>query len=432
MKRLLVSILILVFLSPNVLAGCLGLQSPYTQRFVKAADLPGGCLNTCFDPQTDVVSVCGSKPGPKPPTPPPKPPPKRITPKSPDAYVKESTDYANSCLDVEGKALGISWSSVKKIKQTCDNAQDSQIAKFLSKSKACKDQCDEIGFLYKKDCTWFCTAHNRRYNAWSDKAPANKIVSDWEASLDLPECKETCSDWSPLACRGGYQLRTCSNTCPTPNREPNRRLCTNSQMGYLNLPARGSYLHEDPKTGLQVISTKGEYHAEANAYIGETDGKLYLVDTNGKHIQGVGLHVGEATKLQVNAPVRPDIPRFGTIPEGGYTARVNGINADIRQTNRGFNIEFKIPPSTEQKEFNLELLRDGNVVETIPLKADIQPATKDLLKQEKKTVVVDPDDDQKEKEKWFIIMALLSSMIILAAFMIIAGTIIYFIFRKKK
>ena len=75
MKRLLIAIIILSLL-PNVSAqipgGCPGLQSPYTFRYVPVAQLPGGCLNSCFDPVTDVVSVCGSTPNP--PVVPPKPP----------------------------------------------------------------------------------------------------------------------------------------------------------------------------------------------------------------------------------------------------------------------------------------------------------------------------------------------------------------------
>ena len=306
------------------------------------------------------------------------------------------------------------------------NFQKEKLSEASNLLKECRNQCTEYGFLYEKDCADLCTAQKMRLDAWSDPSIVNKVISEWQNSLALPECKETCTAWSPDFCRGGYQERTCSNVCPTQSKEPNKRICETSQNGYLNLNVRGSYLHEDSRTGSRTIFTSGEYLANPT-YIGETDGKLYLVDGNGNHIQGVGLHVGESAILHVNAPVRPDIIRFGNVPQGGYAALINGINADIKKTNNGFNIEFKIPANTEQKEFTLTLLRNGKVTEVLPLVADIQPSTSDILNN--KPVIIDYDDD---KETWFVLVALFSIMIVLAFFVGIAGLIIYLFLRKKK
>ena len=191
-----------------------------------------------------------------------------------------------------------------------------------------------------------------------------------KTSLDSPECTWTCTAWNPSDCRGGTQERNCNCACPACEGDnTEQKICPTSTGGYPNIQT-GSYWYGQP----------------VQFYLAETDGKLWLISGGGQLIEGIGLHVGEPdAKVPINT-LLSDITRFRKVIPGKYSAKIKGAedfaDTTVKKTEKGFKLGFNVKPDAKvgKKQIALNVMRDGQVVASIPLVADIQPSI-DLRKE---------------------------------------------------
>jgi len=308
----------------------------------------------------------------------------RKTPKSLDSYAQDSYDYMQDCLADQAPA-GVNPQDLKNIEQRCVDLHYTKVQDASNLAADCGNTCDRLGFIYEDDCDYYCEAYDRQFDAWSRESIVDQAINDWESNLDLPECKLDCTAWYPTNenCRGGYQKRSCSCVCTTCVGDgTNRKLCPTSAGGFPNIPQPGSYLYADPKTGAYTISTQGEYYADfVDVYLGETDGKLYLITEGGQHIQGIGLHVGEPdATLTINTPPNVTLSTVQIIGAEEFA------DTTVTKTKKGFALGFNVKKYAPigQKEILMNLIQDGQLVESIPLVADVQPAKESFLPKKRK------------------------------------------------
>ncbi len=179
------------------------------------------------------------------------------------------------------------------------------------------------------------------------------------------QCAWACTEWTPSNCQGGLQERDCECNCPVCDGDSTeKKVCPLSTAGYVNIQT-GSYWHGEP----------------VQFYLAETDGKLWLISGDGQPIEGIGLHVGEPDATVPINPLLSDITNYRKAPAGKYSAEIRGADfADttVQETPKGFDLGFKVKPNAKvgKKEMTLDVTRDGTVVASLPLVADIQPALK--------------------------------------------------------
>ncbi|MBU0763089.1 MAG: hypothetical protein KKD39_08695 [Candidatus Altiarchaeota archaeon] len=272
-----------------------------------------------------------------------------------------------------------------------------------------------IGFCGNtEDCINKCFFETG-YNNWIDPSKTIDAEDEWLKSIgcvqncedealecvitcsqDRAGCEYTCSKWVPDdgVCRGGYQTRDCDCNCDICPETPNLKLCPVSQQGFINLPLRsGSYGWADPVTGETKTVTSGrydygEYKAEP-ATIDLTGQKPELLTASGVAIDGLGLHVGEASTLYVDSVKLPGVLK----PTDISVVFIGDKESVLTSTSKAMSIlklEFKVRNTTEHTPLNMTLkfTQDRRTLGEITLKLDIQPLKDTLMKNATKNVHV--------------------------------------------
>jgi len=344
----------------------------------------------------------------------------RIKPRPFESYVQDSNDYVQGCLDAEAPAEITNYNTVEEVKQYCASRHQRKVKKFQEQVADCRNECTTLAFIYEKDCTWYCAADNTRLDAWSQSV--NNIISEWEETLVLPECKFTCTEWSPndVDCRGGYQTRSCD--CPCQECEgdyANQKLCPTSLRGFPTIPQPGSYLYADPSTGTYTDATRGEYHADfVNFYIGETGGKLHLISGGGQLIEGIGLYVGEPDAVMpINTLLPPFITTLQPLPDT-YTLEIVGMGTTVIKTENRFDIRFNALTEFGDKELTINVMNNGELVDSIPLLVDVEPDKEFFLK----PPTPPEDDDFRGFAVFMVLFVLLGTMWLIYSLFFKKGT----------
>ncbi len=408
---------------PPIIGSCQGLQSPYTFRYVKAANLPWGCENTCFDPQPDALIRCGGQTTyrrttttrkytkiytyptttttyPKTTTTYPRiPTTRRYTTTTIPYFDDESPDdYMSDCLfwtdlDTYDEA------GIENVLEYCKKRVQKRYEVIKGFYRTCVKYCGNT-----KDCMSECYLLNG-YNKWFDPSKTTKAESEWLQDLGCTrdceedtnceitcdgsffECDYICTRWKPSdkKCKGGYQKRKCTCKCKTCTETPNLKLCPKSKKGYINIPLRsGSYGWADPETGETSTVTSGRYaygeYKVEPVKIGMTGTEASLIGASGVPIEGIGLHVGEASTVYINTVDLPGVVK----PSDISVIFIGDKESVMTSSSKAMDIlklEFKVKNTTKPGQLNmtLKLEKSRKLIGEIKLKLDVQDKKDTLM-----------------------------------------------------